>query len=319
MLGKHQDTAYMLLYNWVKQKCEFLSETGSIEDIEINSRLQLAILYLKEVPLYYSQCQDLLVQARRSQLLQRFVQVLTQGENNSTNKFNRALDLLAHDGVAYVGGMLAFVHQTVAAEKEFIEVIFGGQSVASPTAGSSSAANKSHGMSNDELLSRTVVSLGKPLRVRIMQTLENRCGVEVLYTLADLMTFYLATFEKIIASDNTVTSTVKSCLLECKKLFVRNLSQQGDSLKQNPISFPIDLKVAVVTKEYIYQISAILKVYHAALSNVLNNEDDSLFIDNVLGDIISNVLQSCRLGSQNLQPAEMATYMLNNITAIQVP
>lgn len=71
ILGRHQDCAYLLLYNWVKAKCDYLSETGVIEDLEVNSRLQMAIVYLKEVPLYYTQCQDLLVQARRSQLLQR--------------------------------------------------------------------------------------------------------------------------------------------------------------------------------------------------------------------------------------------------------
>ncbi|RYY82704.1 hypothetical protein EON63_12845 [archaeon] len=82
-LGRHQDTAYEQLFQWVQAKCTYLSDLSLsaqhiMEDHELNNRLQLAISYLREVDVYYAQVQDLLVSARRSQLLQKFILVLTQ-------------------------------------------------------------------------------------------------------------------------------------------------------------------------------------------------------------------------------------------------
>ena len=77
VLGQHQDTAYEWLFEWVKSKCENLPESGSCEDID--SLLQVAIRYLKSLPMYFAQCQDLVVSSRRTQLVQRFVIALTQG------------------------------------------------------------------------------------------------------------------------------------------------------------------------------------------------------------------------------------------------
>jgi hypothetical protein len=42
-----------------------------------------------------------------------------------------------------------------------------------------------------------------------MQSLESRAGIEVLYTLTDLLSFYEETFRTIIRKENAVHSTVK--------------------------------------------------------------------------------------------------------------
>ena len=102
ILGQHQDTAYERLFEWVKSKCENLTESGAAEDID--SLLQISIRYLKSLPLYFAQCQDLVVTSRRTQLVQRFVIALTQG--GPSGQVFRAMDVHAHDAVRYVGDML---------------------------------------------------------------------------------------------------------------------------------------------------------------------------------------------------------------------
>lgn len=391
VLGQHQDNAYLHLFEWVKAKCELLAESSAnvgsggvsnnnahdlLDNPELNHKLQYAIRILKDVGIYFSQCQDLLINARRTQLVHRFMTALTQGDqhtstiaqrshqhasnsrrnhhsssgssgsssSSSAHSGNNALDLLSHDAIAYVGAMLAWMHQAVAAEQEFFDGIFS-----SSTSSSSSSSgvdqenlkntNGSTFLSMTELLARTVQGVGRPLRVRISQTLENNPGLEVLYALADLLSFYEHTFARIIRMENAVHSTIRGCLQENKRLFVFHLRKQAESLKQSPISHPVDLKVSMVAKECSFHIGGILKVCNNSLSDLPNMSTleaalgststdgdvipvtgvpNALFKDNVLGDIIQPLLQSCRLGGQALQSVEMAVYMLNNVSFLQV-
>lgn len=370
VLGQHQDRAYLHLFEWVKEKCELLGEATNqanysaqdlLDNPELNYKLQLSIRILKDVGIYFSQCQDLLINARRTQLVHRFMTALTQGDQHATSiaqqnqhsnngrahnsskgngssssihNANNALDLLSHDAVSYVGAMLAWLHQAVAAEQEFFEGIFA------PSTDSDTQSTTETGyLSITELLARTIQGVGRPLRVRITQTLENNPSLEILYALADLLAFYELTFSKIVQMENAVHSTIRGCLQENKRLFVFHLRRQAESLKQSPISHPADLKVSVVAKECAFHIGGILKVCNNALSELPNTSvfenvvsssssstvdadpmtvPNSMFKDNVLGDIIQPLLQSCRLGGQSLQSVEMAVYMLNNVSFLQV-
>jgi hypothetical protein len=375
VLGQHQDSAYLHLFEWVKEKCELLADATNngtsisphdlLDNPELNHKLQYAIRTLKDVGIYFTQCQDLLINARRTQLVHRFMTALTQGDQHTSSiaqrshhhaassrrshssdtsrsssaahSTNNALDLLSHDAIAYVGAILAWMHQAVAGEQEFFDGIF---SVSSSV--SDQVIQPTSYLSMTEFLARTVQGVGRPLRVRITQTLENNPSLEVLFALADLLAFYENTFAKIIRMENAVHSTIRGCLQENKRLFIFHLRKQAESLKQSPISHPVDLKVSMVAKECAFHIGGILKVCNNALSElpntsnleapvssntIINVEGDPilaastpnpLFKDNVLGDIIQPLLQSCRLGGQSLQSVEMAVYMLNNVSFLQV-
>lgn len=336
ILGQHQDMAYQRLFEWVKKKCDVLSESDTaVEDIDV--MLQIAIRYLRKLPIYFAQCQDLVINSRRAQLVQRFVIALTQG--GPSGQVFRAIDLHAHDAVRYVGDMLAWMHQAVATEKEFLEAVFGTVGVGAG-AGSGAGARAEadvlqlqvsatpsateenvgelQGLSVHELLARCLQGLGRPLRVRLTQTLESRTGLEVLYTLADLLCFYEKTFSDAVPMENAVHSTVKGCLLECKRLLASSLNQQAEALTLSPPSYPLDLAACHTTRECARQIQEILRVHGSALSSLPSDPSDPCFIDSVLGCIIQPLLQSCRLGGQSLSQSDMAVFMLNNVSAMKV-
>ena len=375
VLGQHQDMAYQRLFEWVKKKCDSLSENGSSSAEDIDTMLQIAIRYLRKLPIYFSQCQDLVVNSRRSQLVQRFVVALTQG--GPSGQVFRAIDLHAHDAVRYIGDMLAWMHQAIASEEEFLEAVFGDQSggtkqsgrkvikyestylstTSSPeknyevinSGGNSNNNNNSlndvgksvellddsitdrsssssssteevelQGLSVHELLARCLQGLGRPLRVRIMQTLESRTGLEVLYTLTDLLCFYCQTFISVVPIENAVHSAVRGCLLECKRLFISSLNKQAEALIQAPPSYPLDLAASHATKECARQIQEVLRVHGSALSPLSSDTTDTCHVDTVLGCIIQPLLQSCRTGGQSLQQGDMSIFMLNSVSAIQV-
>jgi conserved oligomeric Golgi complex subunit 6 len=326
----------------VKNKCEQLESSTAVtthtNTDDIDTILNMAIRYLRKLPVYFSQCQDLVVNSRRSLLVQKFVLALTQG--GPAGQLYRAIDLHANDAVRYISDMLAWMHQALASEEEFLQVIFGDHSKApaEPVAtssprpkdpkrdeGTAHGSEDLQGMSLQEMLSRCVHGLGRPLRVRIMQTLESKPTVEVLYAILDLLAFYQATFSKILPIENAVHSATKGCYLECKRLFVQTINRQADALISTPSSCPVDLTASHSTKECAKQIRDILKASSSALSSLNHalpdetvESSDGCSLEEVLGQIIQPLLRSCRLSCQSLSQADMAIFMLNNVAAVQV-
>lgn len=71
---------------------------------------------------YRREALTLLAQTRQAALLSSFTAALTRG---GPGGLPRPIELHAHDPLRYVGDMLAWVHQAIAAEREFLEGLFG--------------------------------------------------------------------------------------------------------------------------------------------------------------------------------------------------
>ena len=188
IIGQHQDVAYQKLFDWVKRECELVADNAATTADEVDITLQMAIKALRQLPIYFAQCEDLVVNSRRSQLVQKFIVALTQG--GGSGHIFRAIDLLSHDANRYIGDMLAWMHQVIASEEEFLEAVFGNAAQNSQP----SMNDHEDGEKNDDsvpmtlssthdLLARCLQGLGRPLRVRIMQTLESNSSLEMLYLL----------------------------------------------------------------------------------------------------------------------------------------
>lgn len=63
----------------------------------------------------------MLAQTRQATLLNSFMDALTRG---GPGGIPRPIEIHAHDPLRYVGDMLAWVHQTIAGEREFLEALF---------------------------------------------------------------------------------------------------------------------------------------------------------------------------------------------------
>lgn len=336
VLGTQKENAYHYLFQWIKEKCELFSEhhhhasssssssTGNMNQVmnlialeennDLMHKLQISIAHIKDIPIYFQQCQDLLIPAKRNILMNRFMIALTQGESNNNNnssgpshshssssnssgdRMKTALDLQSHDPMLYVGSILAWMHQAVAAEREYIEAIYNDhyhhpQPISRSNTGStasnlSTKVNESHQF---DILARIVQTVAKPLRIRILQTLENHNSIDILYGLADLLLFYETIFLKLLSIENAIHACIKGCLNECKNLFRQAMKKQIDYLTNttnqsllspNPLlggvsnvstsssSSYLELKVSSTTREYSKLISNILKICCSSLSNL---------------------------------------------------
>jgi conserved oligomeric Golgi complex subunit 6 len=63
-----------------------------------------------------------LSETRQATVLSTFITALTRG---GPSGYPRPIELHAHDPLRYVGDMLAWVHQSIAVEREFLESLFG--------------------------------------------------------------------------------------------------------------------------------------------------------------------------------------------------
>ena len=72
--------------------------------------------------IFRSEALSILSEARQATLLSAFVTALTRG---GPSGFPRPIELHAHDPIRYLGDILAWVHQTIAAEREFVDNLFG--------------------------------------------------------------------------------------------------------------------------------------------------------------------------------------------------
>ena len=70
----------------------------------------------------YSEALTFLSETRQATVLSSFITALTRG---GPSGYPRPIELHAHDPLRYVGDMLAWVHQSIAAEREFLESLFG--------------------------------------------------------------------------------------------------------------------------------------------------------------------------------------------------
>ncbi len=61
---------------------------------------------------------------RRNAILRAFIDALTRGGPGGTP---RPIELHAHDPLRYIGDMLAWLHQTVASEREFLESLLNSE------------------------------------------------------------------------------------------------------------------------------------------------------------------------------------------------
>ena len=114
--------------------------TGKDYSMEVTSTMRESVVRLKKRPelLTYvpllskcwseidyvapSESLTILSSTRQNSLLTSFLTALTRG---GPSGLPRPIELHAHDPLRYVGDMLAWVHQAIAAEREFLEMLFG--------------------------------------------------------------------------------------------------------------------------------------------------------------------------------------------------
>ena len=106
--------------------------------------------------------------------------------------------------------MLAWVHQAIAAEQEFLDSLFelrhDGRMVGSVRLFSSQTEEQDW---IRELMDLAVEKLCGPLKVRVQQTIRSQESSIVAYKIANLLQFYTVTMNRTIGNDALLSKTLQ--------------------------------------------------------------------------------------------------------------
>lgn len=147
-------------------------------------------------------CLDEVAAARARPLTQGFVAALTAGTPQT-----RPIEMHAHDPVRFVGDMLAWLHQAVAAEYEAVSALL---------LGSDSKSDDKSGDKDDDsvacVLRREFEGVCRPFQVRVEQTLAQKTATAaVLLRVGGLLAFYRGVVGGLLGAAAPLTAAIGAC------------------------------------------------------------------------------------------------------------
>lgn len=151
-------------YDKITRWCAY--EFRQLGQLEVSSIMRESVNRLRKRPELLTEALSILSQTRQASLLSSFLAALTRG---GPSGFPRPIELHAHDPMRYTGDMLAWVHQAIAAEREFLESLF---SVMNSRRMVGSVRNFEENSEEEdwirELMDLAVGKLCQPLKVRAL-------------------------------------------------------------------------------------------------------------------------------------------------------
>lgn len=187
-----EETAYERLYRSLQE--EMRGQTG--DNPEIRSLICSAMTALHVRPVLFQYVLTEFATARRICVVRGFIQALTRGGPGGTPC---PIELHSHDPLRYVGDMLAWVHQSLATEKELTTSLLRD------------LQDKLGNSTSTPIIQETIASItegvGRPLQVRVEQVLTTVQDAVSLFKLKNLIHFYLHVVKSIVVSPSTTTET----------------------------------------------------------------------------------------------------------------
>lgn len=209
--SQHLEAGYSKMFKW----CTFESRGFSKDVLEVSSTMREAIHRLRARPDLLSEILTVLGTTRSQSILNLFLDALTRG---GPSGLPRPIELHAHDPIRYIGDMLAWIHQTLAGEREFLESLFGVKddkrwvgavrhhrrmvSLEAQQEFSAEAGLR-------RLLDRDMEGCGRPLKVRVLQTVRSQVGPVMAYRIASLIHFYRVTMERTIGTEALISTILR--------------------------------------------------------------------------------------------------------------
>jgi conserved oligomeric Golgi complex subunit 6 len=265
-----QENAYERLCRWVQSECRGLSD---IDSPEVDPLLQRAVASLKVRHVLFKYCAEEVAAARQSALFQRFIRALTRGP--------RPIEMHAPDPWRYASDMLAWVHTSLASEREFLTGLLGedgNENEKTDANGDDNNHNNNDGLSGgdfvdsssqtitiSQLLSIVFEGICRPLRVRIEQVIISSPPPLLSFRLAQLIAFYLHTVDSMLGVASPLSDTLRACHSMAMRSFHEHLKHGGDRLVRYPPPPPSDLSLPSQLAEGIALASDLVESYETSL------------------------------------------------------
>ena len=272
---------------------------------EVDGALRAAVGALRERPVLFKYCSEEVATARHNALFQRFITALTRGGQGG---MPRPIEIHAHDPKRYINDMLAWVHQALAGEKEFVIALFGSDEAAAALGSGQSSeqeVSKEHVLSSFMVLDRIFESICRPLKVRIEQVLMSNPPLLLSFQLSQLHSFYLGLVERVVGSEAGLSLVLKGSRDMASRVFHEQLKGRGDKLLRSPPAPPKDLSPPLQVQEALSQLLEILSAYESALEmspDMHSTDAESEELGQVLSSVLDPLVEACEKSCEALTP-----------------
>lgn len=352
--SQHLDGAFNKLHRYAASAARnYTSRPEVLDNVSPTLRQALQLLKVNRNDLF-EDVLNLLSNTRSSALSSMFIEALTRGHDpaasnkgrdtreaaRSGSAAARPIELHAHDPIRYVGDILAWVHQAMAGEREFLENLFGmkdsgrlvGQarpslsvyappnSTASPTAMESlSGVTLSDEARLRSLLDKNLEGCGRPLRTRIQQTIKSNLLISAIttYQVFQLLQFYRVLMRKVMGVQAGLCQTLTDLATFANRAFFDTIEDQGRSLLRNIQPPSVDLRPPLAVRDALSTLREVLMVHKQSL---LDEEDRGELDDfeAVLEAALAPVIELVdRMKGMKPQEAEACIFDCNCIVQIQ--
>ncbi|CAK8682972.1 unnamed protein product [Clavelina lepadiformis] len=312
-MALQQESAYERLYRWSQSQCR----TMTSDSLDITPMQQQAMKALQNRPVLFSYTMDEYNTARRGAVVRGFIDALTRGKSGPvqassgdispdvpTHGGPRPIELHAHDPQRYIGDMLAWLHQASASEKECLVQLLSG-------------CEKQTDDVIRDTLAHILESVCRPLKVRVEQVLISDPETFVLYKLTTLLKFYHDTIRDITGGateTSPLLETISDMHVLCRKLFFNSLQFLSSKLLDKVELPPSDLSPPRTLSETLHLLR---DIFDSQDSSILPAKERNEDLIQIMSCLLDPLLQMCAMSASQLQPADMATYIINCIHAIK--
>ncbi|WWC58354.1 uncharacterized protein I303_100894 [Kwoniella dejecticola CBS 10117] len=266
------ESGYKKIHRWCQFEFrQFTRET----QLEVSPVMREAIRRLRERPPLLKDALQGLTSTRSASILQAFLDALTRG---GPNGLPRPIELHAHDPTRYVGDMLAWVHQATASEHEFLDGLFGVKDKQRMVGAEREWVYAEGGQEElmvAEAMDKHLEGLGRPLKLRIQQTIKSQEGIIMAYKIANLLQFYLITMKKTIGEEALLCRTLQEIHDQAYTAFFENLDAQGRSLLRFLHPPDATLSPPLALRDFCLILRELLSVYSSSLVDPSERESDS--------------------------------------------
>jgi len=321
-MSGYQEKAFENLFHWAQAETRIMTK----ENPEITSLFRDALVVLRQRQVLFQLCMDEIAQIRKEAIVKSFIDALTVG---GPEGIPRPIEFFAHDPLRYVGDMLAWIHQTLASEREMLQGLFDvrGKKMENGEPVTSTADQEYYDDMEKiftivpdnktiiELLNKILEGTCRPLQVRIEQIFKSsNLGVVEIYRIYSLLQFYHNTIENVLGSEAFINVSLQKLIEKALEIFYNNLRIQGEQLLEYSEPISNDLQPSSILKEGIMQLKDIMASYDTSL--VSNNDKEAGFSE-ILSLLIDPIMQFVGLSSTNLNKYDSAIYMINSLTLLQ--
>ncbi|KIK63403.1 hypothetical protein GYMLUDRAFT_197030 [Collybiopsis luxurians FD-317 M1] len=290
-------------YEKILRWCSYeFRQIGRDSQLEVSTTMREAVRRLRKRPELLNESLASLSLTRQTTLTSSFLTALTRG---GPSGLPRPIELHAHDPLRYIGDMLAWVHQAIAAEREFLEALFSVKNDMRMV-GSAREFREKGQMSEEEewikeLMDAAVGKVCVPLKVRVQQTVRSQESAIMSYKIANLLQFYKITMTKTIGDDAILSTTLNEITDLAYKAFFDSVEAQSRFLTRAALDLDdASLTPPIPILDHVQILREIMTVYQSSLGDDEEGETNGEGGEKKTSPAVTGFL---KIGDVMVQPA----------------